>query len=149
MTVHVDATPLYEAKVGAPAPPAVKADVPEELVAIWEKAMAREPEQRYADMGALAEHLRNYLENRTKYEGSGNFNEEGFSSMQRAIPMASNIIRQASATPGIKLVWGTDAVAGAHGRETDDLICRVREGGQPAMAALISATSGGASMTDL
>lgn len=88
--------------------------------------------------------FRNYLDNRTKYEGSGNFNEEGFSSMQRAIPMASNIIRQASATPGMKLVWGTDAVAGAHGRETDDLICRVREGGQPAMAALISATSGGA-----
>jgi imidazolonepropionase-like amidohydrolase len=88
--------------------------------------------------------FRNYLENRAKYEGTGNFNEEGFSAMQRAIPMAANIIRQASATPGLKMVWGTDAVAGAHGRETDDLICRVREGGQSAMAALISATSGGA-----
>ncbi len=42
----------------------VKADVSEELVAICEKAMAREPEQRYADMGALAEDLRAYLENR-------------------------------------------------------------------------------------
>ena len=88
--------------------------------------------------------FRNYLENRAKYEGSGNFNEAGFSAMQRAIPMAANIIRQASATPGLKMAWGTDAVAGAHGREAEDLICRVREGGQSAMAALISATSGGA-----
>ena len=42
----------------------IKADLPEELVAICEKAMAREPEQRYADMGALSEDLRAYLENR-------------------------------------------------------------------------------------
>ena len=43
---------------------ALKSEVPEELVAICDKAMAREPEQRYADMGALAEDLRAYLENR-------------------------------------------------------------------------------------
>ncbi|HEX6881823.1 MAG TPA: bifunctional serine/threonine-protein kinase/formylglycine-generating enzyme family protein [Planctomycetota bacterium] len=43
---------------------AIDASVPEELVAIVEKAMAREPEERYADMGALAEDLRAYLENR-------------------------------------------------------------------------------------
>jgi formylglycine-generating enzyme required for sulfatase activity/serine/threonine protein kinase len=43
---------------------ATRADVPEELVAITEKAMAREPEQRYPDMDALAADLRAYLENR-------------------------------------------------------------------------------------
>ncbi|NOT29772.1 MAG: serine/threonine protein kinase, partial [Planctomycetes bacterium] len=42
----------------------LRQDVPDELVAICEKAMAREPEQRYADMGALGEDLRAYLENR-------------------------------------------------------------------------------------
>ena len=88
--------------------------------------------------------FRNYLENRAKYEGSGNFNEEGFAAMQTAIPEAARIIGQAYATPGLKMVWGTDAVAGAHGRETDDLICRVREGNIPAMAAIMSATSVGA-----
>lgn len=88
--------------------------------------------------------FRNYLENRAKYEGSGNFNEEGFAAMQKAIPEAARIIGQAYATPGLKMVWGTDAVAGAHGRETDDLICRVREGNIPAMAAIMSATSVGA-----
>jgi imidazolonepropionase-like amidohydrolase len=84
----------------------------------------------------------NYLENRAKYEGIGNFNNEGFESMQRAIPMAERVVAMASRTPGLKLVWGTDAVAGAHGREVEDLICRVRQGNQPAMDALTSATSG-------
>jgi imidazolonepropionase-like amidohydrolase len=39
------------------------------------------------------------------------------------------------------MVWGTDAVAGAHGNNVDDLICRVREGGQKPGGALMSATS--------
>ena len=85
--------------------------------------------------------FRNYLENRAAYQGIGNFNDEGFASMERALPMASNVIRMASTTPRLKLIWGTDAVAGAHGREVEDLICRVREGSQPAADAIISATS--------
>ena len=88
--------------------------------------------------------FRNYLDHRAKFEGIGNFNQEGFASMERAIPMAANVVHMASTTPGLKLVWGTDAVAGAHGHNVDDLICRVQEGGQSAAAALMSATSGGA-----
>lgn len=88
--------------------------------------------------------FRNYLENRAKYEGTGNFNDEGFAALQRGVTLGPNVIRMAQATPGLKIVWGTDAVAGAHGRDVEDLICRVREGGQPAAAALLSATSGGA-----
>ncbi|HJQ18987.1 MAG TPA: amidohydrolase family protein, partial [Gemmatimonadaceae bacterium] len=83
----------------------------------------------------------NYLEHRAAYQGIGNFNDEGFASMQRAIPMAERVIDMAVHTPGLKLVWGTDAVAGAHGREVEDLICRVQRGHQPAMDAVISATS--------
>jgi imidazolonepropionase-like amidohydrolase len=44
-------------------------------------------------------------------------------------------------TPGLKVVFGTDAVAGAHGHNVDDLICRVQEAGQKPMDALRSATS--------
>jgi formylglycine-generating enzyme required for sulfatase activity/serine/threonine protein kinase len=51
--------------VGALAP-----EAPAELVAICEKAMARDPRARYADTSALAEDLRAYLEHRvvTAYE---------------------------------------------------------------------------------
>ena len=41
----------------------------------------------------------------------------------------------------LRLVFGTDAVAGAHGRNADEFIYRVRDGKQPFMDALVSATS--------
>ena len=88
--------------------------------------------------------FRNYLENRAKYEGIGNYNEAGFAAMEKAIPLAVATLKRARATPGLKIVWGTDAVAGAHGRNVEDLICRVQEGGQPALEAITSATSLGA-----
>jgi len=85
--------------------------------------------------------FRNYLENRAKYQGIGNYNDEGFASMEKAIPLALDGFKRALATPGLKIVWGTDAVAGAHGRNVEDLICRVNEGGQKPMDAIVSATS--------
>lgn len=85
--------------------------------------------------------FRNYLENRARYEGIGNYNAEGFASMERAVPLAVAAVRSAANTPGVKLVFGTDAVAGAHGRNVEDLICRVNEAGQKPMDAIVSATS--------
>jgi imidazolonepropionase-like amidohydrolase len=85
--------------------------------------------------------FRNYLENRAKYEGIGNYNAEGFASMERALPLAVEAVRKAVTTPGLKVLFGTDAVAGAHGRNVDDLICRVSEAGQKPMDAITSATS--------
>ena len=52
-------------QLGPPAPLAALAPkAPEELVAICEKAMAPAPQDRYPDMGAMAEDLRAYLEGR-------------------------------------------------------------------------------------
>lgn len=85
--------------------------------------------------------FRNYLENRARYQGIGNYNDAGFAAMERALPLAVDVIRRALATPGLMVVFGTDAVAGAHGRNVDELICRVREAGQSPMAAIESATS--------
>src|SRR5262249_14571533 len=45
------------------------------------------------------------------------------------------------ATPGLKIVFGSDAVAGSHGRNVDELISRVKAGGQKPMDALASAAS--------
>jgi imidazolonepropionase-like amidohydrolase len=83
----------------------------------------------------------NYLDNRAKYDGIGNYNTVGFASMEKALPTAANVVRMASHTKGLKMVFGTDAVAGAHGRNAEELTCRVREAGQDPMAAIISATS--------
>jgi imidazolonepropionase-like amidohydrolase len=83
----------------------------------------------------------NYLDNRARYFGIGNYNAEGFAAMEKAVPLAIETFRRALATPGLKIVFGTDAVAGAHGRNAVELVCRVREAGQKPEEALVSATS--------
>ena len=88
--------------------------------------------------------FRNYLDNRAKYQGIGNYNDSGFASMERALPIARKAFQQAIATTGLDVVFGTDAVAGAHGRNVEELVCRVREAGQKPMDAIVSATSLGA-----
>jgi imidazolonepropionase-like amidohydrolase len=57
------------------------------------------------------------------------------------IPLAAEVIRKAIATKGLRMVYGTDAVAGAHGRNAEDLVCRVQSAGQKPMDAIVSATS--------
>jgi len=85
--------------------------------------------------------LQNYLRNKSKFFGIGNYNAEGFAYMEKAIPLNVVMIKKALATPGLRLVMGTDANAGAHGRNADELIARVKDGGQKPMDAIISATS--------
>jgi imidazolonepropionase-like amidohydrolase len=60
--------------------------------------------------------------------------------MEKAIPMMADVMRRAMAHH-VKIVLGTDAVAGAHGRNAEEFIYRVKDGGQPAMDAIISGTS--------
>lgn len=85
--------------------------------------------------------LQNYLENKPKFLGIGNYNEEGFAFMQKGIQIVLDTFKKALKHQDLKIVYGTDAVAGAHGRNYEEYIVRVRDGGQDPMAALISATS--------
>ena len=85
--------------------------------------------------------FRNYLDNRSRFEGIGNYNEAGFAAMEKAIPLSTAMFRRAIHTPGLKVVYGTDAVAGAHGRNAEELVCRVQAGGQSPIDAITSATS--------
>ncbi len=84
--------------------------------------------------------LHNYLENKAKFLGIGNYTEEGFTYMEKAIPMMADVLKRAMAHH-VKIVLGTDAVAGAHGRNAEEFIYRVKDGGQPAMDAIVSGTS--------
>jgi imidazolonepropionase-like amidohydrolase len=85
--------------------------------------------------------FRNYFENQARFIGIDNYTAEGFAQMRKAVPRALEVFRQALATPGLKVVFGTDAVAGAHGRNFEELVYRVEQGGQAPMAAIVSATS--------
>lgn len=83
--------------------------------------------------------LQNYLENKDKYMGSGNFTPEGFASMEGALPLLAPMFRKALAA-GLKMPMGTDAVAGAHGQNAREIFARVAAGQKP-MDAIIGATS--------
>jgi imidazolonepropionase-like amidohydrolase len=85
--------------------------------------------------------FRNYFENKDHFLGIGNYTEEGFAQMRKAVPLALAMFKQALKTPGLKIVFGTDALAGSHGRNFEELIYRVKAGGQDPMAAIVSATS--------
>lgn len=84
--------------------------------------------------------LQNYIENKAKYMGSGNYNEEGFAFMEKAVPTLPPVFAKALKA-GLRMPMGTDAVAGAHGQNARELIVRVRNGGQSPMDAITSATS--------
>ncbi len=88
--------------------------------------------------------FRNYLENKAKYLGIENYTEAGFAAMEKAIPLAVAAVKLARTIPGLKIAYGTDAVAGAHGRNAEDLICRVRDAGETPLRAVASATSAAA-----
>jgi imidazolonepropionase-like amidohydrolase len=85
--------------------------------------------------------LQNYLKNKSHFLGIGNYNEEGFAYMEKGLDLNKIMIKKALATPKLMLVMGTDAVAGAHGHNADELVARVKDGGQKPMDAIISATS--------
>jgi len=85
--------------------------------------------------------FRNYLDNRAKYQGIGNYTDSGFAVMERMLPVAPQVIRTALATSGLKVVYGTDAVAGADGHNAEDLVCRVEQAGEAPMHAIMAATS--------
>ncbi|HXZ19174.1 MAG TPA: amidohydrolase family protein [Candidatus Acidoferrales bacterium] len=86
----------------------------------------------------------NYFDNKARFLGIGNYNEEGFAAMEKAVPLAIDVVRRAWRTPNLKMVFGTDAVAGAHGHNAEEFIYRVRDAGQGAMDAMVSANSLGA-----
>jgi len=85
--------------------------------------------------------FRNYFENKARFIGIGSYTEEGFNQMRAAVPKALHVFHLGLKTKGLKMVFGTDAVAGSHGRNFQELEYRVREGGQDPMQAIISATS--------
>jgi imidazolonepropionase-like amidohydrolase len=84
--------------------------------------------------------LQNYLKNRDRFLGIGNFDEAGFGYMEKGIATGLDTFRRAL-SHHVKIVFGTDAVAGAHGHNEEEFIVRVQQGGQKPMDAIVAATS--------
>jgi imidazolonepropionase-like amidohydrolase len=84
--------------------------------------------------------LQNYIENKAKFLGIGNYNDEGFAFMEKAVPTNYAMFKRALAAK-VKMPVGTDAVAGAHGQNAREIVTRVRDGGQDPMQAIVAATS--------
>jgi imidazolonepropionase-like amidohydrolase len=80
--------------------------------------------------------LHNYLDDPAGF----GFGAQTLEALQEAIAPTADVIRRARARH-VKIVFGTDAVAGAHGRNAEEFIYRVKEASEKPSDVLISATS--------
>jgi imidazolonepropionase-like amidohydrolase len=85
--------------------------------------------------------LQNYIENKAHYLGIGNYDEAGFKFMEDGIPLNDSVFKMALKHKDLKMTMGTDAVAGAHGHNANEVVHRVQIGGQAAMDAIVGVTS--------
>jgi imidazolonepropionase-like amidohydrolase len=85
--------------------------------------------------------LQNYIDNKPRFLGIGNYNEAGYKFMEEGIPLNDELFRMVQRHKGLKITMGTDAVAGAHGHNAEEIIHRVQVGGQGAMDAIVGTTS--------
>ncbi len=84
--------------------------------------------------------VQNYLEHRSAFLGAPGYTEERFRTMTALLPTLGPLFARAL-DARLKMPLGSDAVAGAHGRNAREIVARVRDGGQRASDALVSATS--------
>ena len=85
--------------------------------------------------------MENYLLNKDKFLGTPGFSEEAFVTIKQILPLYRDFMKQASKIPGLKIVFGSDALAGSHGRNAEEFVERVRDAGIDPMAAMVSANS--------
>lgn len=103
-----------------------------------------------SDLKLMAEHhvffdpqaglvFQNYFDHEKNYLGIGGYTPEGFAAMHKVWPSDEQMFNAAVHTPGLVIVFGTDAVAGAFGDQAEEFIYRVQKAGMTPMQALVSA----------
>ena len=80
--------------------------------------------------------LHNYLDKRESFT----FTQAQLDTLEKGIAPTIDVLQRARAR-NIKIIFGTDAVAGSHGRNAEEFIYRVRDAKEKPMDAIISATS--------
>ena len=79
--------------------------------------------------------LHNYLDNRQSFT----LDQAVLATLDKGIAPTEDVLRRARALK-VKVVFGTDAVAGSHGRNAEEFIYRVRDARDNPMDAIMSAT---------
>ncbi len=111
----------------------------EELKLMTEKGTYLDPQG-----GFLFE---SYILYKDRYAGSRYFaktGEELEATYKPLVPLTKEFLRRAAKVKGLKVVFGSDSLAGMHGRNAEEFINRVRDCGVDPLAALVSANSLGA-----
>jgi imidazolonepropionase-like amidohydrolase len=86
--------------------------------------------------------FQNYFDHKAQYlSTTGSYTEEGFAAMHDVWASDDEMIARATKIPGLKIVFGTDSVAGAFGNEDKEFIFRVEKANMTPMRALESANS--------
>lgn len=91
----------------------------------------------------------NYLDNKDKFAGTPGFPEAVFTTIGDFLPIYRDFMKQAAKVQGLKIVFGSDALAGSHGRNAEEFVIRVRDAGVDPMSALVSANATGAAALNL
>ncbi len=87
--------------------------------------------------------LTNYFLNRERFAGTPFYPKtaDGFLVFEKVLPMLRELMKRAAKVPGLKIVFGSDALAGSHGRNAEEFIDRVQDCGIDPMTTMISANS--------
>ncbi|MDR3699601.1 MAG: amidohydrolase family protein [Candidatus Sulfopaludibacter sp.] len=80
--------------------------------------------------------LHNYLDKRESFT----FTQAQLDTLEKGIAPTIDVLQRARAR-NIKIIFGTDAVAGSHGRNAEEFVYRVRDAKEKPMDAIVSATS--------
>ena len=80
--------------------------------------------------------LHNYLDKREGFD----FTPQALDTLEKGIAPTIDVLRRARARK-VKITFGTDAVSGAHGRNAEEFVYRVRDAHETPMDAIVSATS--------
>lgn len=83
--------------------------------------------------------VQNYIKNKERYIGVGNYTEQGMATMDKDLPEDFKVCTIAYKISGAKVVFSTDATAGAHGHNAEEFLGRVAHCGITPMQALVSA----------
>jgi imidazolonepropionase-like amidohydrolase len=88
--------------------------------------------------------VHNYVAHKNSFKLWSGFDESTFATLEHSLAPGLQTFRSALAVPNLVIVFGSDAIAGAHGQNAEELIYRVTKGSQANDAAIRSATSNAA-----